>query len=138
MKRKIFLRLFALLTLFMSANNAVSSDFEVDGIGYTIVSLPDLTCKITSYNTRTGDIVIPSTVTYKNKQLSVVSIGDNVFSESSITGVTIENGVTSIGNSAFRKCSELTSVKLPNSLTRIGALAFFDCSNLNDVIFPSH
>ncbi len=62
---------------------------------------------------------------------SVTSIGNNAFrSCSNLTSVTIPNSVTSIGDFAFRSCSGLTSVTIPNSVTSIGSAAFWWCSNL--------
>jgi len=48
----------------------------------------------------------------------------------SITSVVLPNGVTSIGQSAFRDCSGLTSVTIPDSVTSIGYCAFSDCEDL--------
>ena len=48
----------------------------------------------------------------------------------SITTVTISNGVTGIGNFAFSGCSKLSSVTIPDSVTRIGSSAFEDCTRL--------
>ncbi len=50
-----------------------------------------------------------------------------------ITGVTIENGVTSIGDYAFYDCSGLTSVTIPDGVTNIGNSAFYNCSSLENV-----
>ena len=50
--------------------------------------------------------------------------------------MTIGNGVTSIGNQAFRDCSGLTSVSIPNSVTSIGLWAFYGCSGLTSVTIP--
>ena len=53
-----------------------------------------------------------------------------------IVKVIIENGITSIGNSAFDYCSLLTSVTIPNSVTSIGNYAFFGCG-LTSINIPS-
>ena len=61
----------------------------------------------------------------------VTSIDDWAFWDcSSLTSVTIGNGVTSIGDSAFYYCSRLTSVTIPDSVTSIGNGAFEDCYSL--------
>ena len=51
----------------------------------------------------------------------------------SIKAVVVENGVTSIGHSAFSDCSSLTSITIPESVTTIGIAAFYGCSSLKDV-----
>ena len=47
-----------------------------------------------------------------------------------IKTVTIGDGITSIGESAFYGCSGLTELALPNSVTSIEEKAFSDCSGL--------
>ena len=69
------------------------------------------------------------------KQLSipngVTSIGWTAFEGcSGLTSVTIPNSVTSIGESAFSCCSGLTSMTIPASVTNISEGAFYDCSGL--------
>ncbi len=54
----------------------------------------------------------------------------------SVLTVTISEGVTSIGNSAFRGCSSLTSITIPGSVTTIGDSAFYNCSSLTSVTIP--
>ncbi len=50
-----------------------------------------------------------------------------------ITSVTIQDGVTTIGNYAFSGCSKLTSVTMGDSVTAIGNYAFYGCSSLTSV-----
>jgi len=53
-----------------------------------------------------------------------------------ITSITIENGVTTIGNYAFCYCSNLTSIDIPEGVTTIGNDAFYRCSNLTSIDIP--
>ena len=55
---------------------------------------------------------------------------------SDITSSVVEEGVTSIGNRAFRDCSSLTGISLPDSVTSIGDRAFRDCSSLTGISLP--
>ena len=45
--------------------------------------------------------------------------------ENSVTEVTIPDGVTKIGDSAFSCCSSLTSVHIPDGVAKIGDSAFY-------------
>ena len=53
--------------------------------------------------------------------------------KSYIKYVSLPDGVTSIGDWAFRDCSGLTSIEIPNSVTGIGSDAFDGCSGLTSV-----
>ena len=53
-----------------------------------------------------------------------------------INCVVIRNGVTSIGDGAFKGCTGLTSVTIPDSVTSIGDSAFFDCTGLTSITIP--
>ena len=54
----------------------------------------------------------------------------------SVKKVVIEDGVTSIRNSAFYDCNSLTSITIPNSVTSIGAYAFSNCYYLTSITIP--
>ena len=53
----------------------------------------------------------------------------------SIKKVTIQDGVTGIGNNAFYQCA-MTDVSIPDSVTRIGEFAFSHCADLKSVKIP--
>ena len=54
-------------------------------------------------------------------------------SRSRVKSAVIAEGVTSIGEFAFRGCSSLTSVTIPNSVTSIGDGAFASCTSLTGI-----
>ena len=114
-------------------------DFEVDGIYYNIISATDLTAEVTNGDNKyTGDVIIPSTVNYKSKDLAVIAIGGGGFSGcTELNSITIPNSVKTIGGSAFEDCSSLISITIPDSVTRIHSQTFEDCSSLTSIIIPN-
>ena len=54
-----------------------------------------------------------------------------------ITGVVIQEGVTSIGNCAFYECREVSSISIPEGVTSIGHNAFSGCSSLSSISLPA-
>lgn len=55
---------------------------------------------------------------------------------SKITGVVLETGVTSVGNSAFAGLSQLCSVTLPETVKTIAPYAFSGCTALSEIQIP--
>ena len=129
--------------LLLCSITAYPYDFEVDGIYYNITSLADLEVEVTyatsnNYNSYSGDIVVPSTVTYNNRALSVIRIGNSAFSTSTgLTSIEIPSSVTTIGNYAFYQCTGLTSIDIPNSVTSIGNYVFSGCTGLTSIDIPN-
>ena len=128
-------------TLFLAVTTLTwAYDLAVDGIYYN--RNPDgtsvyVTYKTTSYNSYSGTVVIPSTITYDGITYDVTSIGNRAFYNcSGLTSITIPSCIASIGNSAFYGCAGLTSVRIPNSITSIGSYTFYGCSGLKAVSIP--
>ena len=119
-----------LLLLCSVVANAAVSDFEVDGIGYSITSSVGKTVEVT-YSDFKESVVIPESVTYNGVTYSVTSIFEYAFAWcDALTSVTIGNSVTSIGKYAFYDCDALASVEIGHSVKYIGEGAFSRCSSL--------
>ena len=68
---------------------------------------------------------------------SNVSIGSYAFGDcSSLTSITIPDGVTSIGSYAFYYCYSLASITIPDGVTSIGSNAFTRCTSLTSITIP--
>ena len=118
---------FAVLFAALSTVTVFAHDFEVDGIYYnknadeTSVTVTYRGNSYDAYSDEySGNVVIPSSVTYSGNTYAVTSIGKYAFYEcSGLTSITIPNSVTSIGDYAFQVCSGLTSITIPNSVTKL-------------------
>ena len=109
---------------------------DEQGVSYTLKAADDgsyyylVTGHSEELNT---EIVIPANLS----GCPVKAIENNVFYGcTSLSSITIPDGMTSIGKYAFSGCTGLTSITLPNSVTSIGEYAFFGCSNLTSVNIP--
>ena len=83
---------------------ALAFDCEVDGIYYNRLSTDEFEVTYGT-NKYAGDIVIPETVEYREKQFKVVQIGNNAFKDcTSLTSVIIPQGITSLLDNIFSGC----------------------------------
>ncbi|MDD5936904.1 MAG: leucine-rich repeat domain-containing protein [Clostridiales bacterium] len=69
---------------------------------------------------------------------NVTAIADQAFAKSSITSISMEDQVTSIGKEAFSQCKKLTAAKLSNQLERLEEKTFYKCVKLNRINFPKN
>lgn len=117
--------------------SASAYDFETDGLYFTITSIKDLTVSVDgAVNKDTDKIVIPQTVVYKGRTLTVTSVGDNAFSFRGLQSVTFPNTILSIGKYAFSRTS-IKDIRFPSSLTSIGESAF-SRTKLCSIVLPDN
>ncbi len=68
----------------------------------------------------------------------ITSVGNSAFGYcQKLTAVTLPDSVTKVGDNAFDSCYSLASINLPSSITTIGEYAFHDCSSLASIDLPS-
>ena len=102
-----------------------------EGLRY---SSSDNEVTITGYTGSAAEIAIPHTI----ESNPVTAIETKAFKGStSLTSVTIPEGVTSIGERAFENCSSLKSVTIPSSVTSIIQYAFCNCTSLTSINIPT-
>ena len=88
---------------------------------------------VTGYNGSATDVIIPKS--YKGKP---VEIGSSAFKNcTSLTSITIPDGVTSIGNYAFEYCTSLASITIGDGVKSIGGSAFKNCTSLTSITIPN-
>ena len=120
----------------LCAATALAYDFSAvapsgQTLYYNIVDGHAEVARSTSSSYVTGDLVIPSTVTYNDVSYTVTSIGSYAFRDcGGLTSVTIPDGVTTIGDFAFYGCTGLTSVTIPDGVTSIGNNAFYNVRHI--------
>ena len=117
MKKRL---LFSLLACIMFVD-ASAYDFEVDGLCYDIVSIPDRTVEVAScrqpynyVNYHFSSVTIPSAVTFQGITWDVIGIGYSAFFESPLQSITIPSSIQYIGELCFGN----TPLKTINGLHR--------------------
>ena len=130
-----------------------AQEWSVMDIGSGNTCLTNATIHYGKFTGTCGDSL---TWTWKNGQLTISGTGEmNSYASATIPGVpytmggkapwynyranttllVVEEGVTSIGASAFADFTAMTEVILPTSLDRVGSNAFSGCQNLTEVIY---
>ncbi|WP_026511385.1 leucine-rich repeat protein [Butyrivibrio sp. LC3010] len=112
----------------------------VDGTKYRILSKETMTAEIVRFDAdkipQTGDLVCPEKVNIEDENYAITSVGAGAFSGLKIKGITLQDGLKTIGSGAFANCSELEEVVIPDSVTNIDSCAFTSCKALTKVTLP--
>ena len=115
----------------------INAEIRINGIAYFLhygSGTAEVSKSSTGYS---GDIYIPSTVTYGGETFTVTTIEQYAFSEQNITSVSFPNTLNNIENNAFYNCKKLQRVSFGNSIKSIGPTAFCGCINLTSISLPN-
>lgn len=131
-------RVLAILVMALASISAMAASVNVDGIYYELNNsnkratvTPKGESGQYTYGVYSGDVVVPSEVTYNDKTYTVTYIGGGAFSEcNELASVTLPSTITTIQANAFRGCSSLTSITIPKSVVSIAEVAFAECNSL--------
>lgn len=113
----------------------------IDGIYYNIDSqkrVAEVTRNyLNSGKNYYGDIIIPSSIKFNDKNYSVISIGHNAFGdELGVLSITIPSSVQVIEHGAFTYCENLVAVTFPDGIRNIDDHSFSHCSSLTSITLP--
>lgn len=81
------------------------------------------------------DLQFRGTITKIVFKDDTTAISNFAFADTWLQGITLPNGVKSIGEQAFARCSQLENVTIPASVTSIGSEAFHYCRQLKGMLF---
>ena len=125
-------RIFTLLFASMLAGQAWAEDFTVGDLTYTITGANTVSVTGADFYIE-GTLKIPSTVENEGVTYSVTSIEEEGLAYSDYDTIIIPNKVTTIGDYAFRWCSNLKCVTFSSSVTTIGTELFVSCAKMSAV-----
>lgn len=135
MKAILKIRLFVvmLLALFPTTLYA-QTQFRSNELVFSIISEEHKEVVLSSASDASGDLIIPSVVSYNEENYSVVKLAERCcWLNDEITSVVIPNTVKEIGSEAFYGCEKIITITLPNRIRLIGDYAFAYCFGLESV-----
>ncbi|MBR4565205.1 MAG: leucine-rich repeat protein [Paludibacteraceae bacterium] len=90
-----------------------------------------------NYAALEGDVTIPATVIWNEKEYKVTVVSPNSFSYSPrITSLTFPSTISTIQYNSAEGCPSLVRVTIPSSVKKIEEYAFADCQKLYEINLP--
>ncbi len=142
MKRTIIPKLIVLLVALMAGGTVASAyDFEEGGIYYNVNddgASVTVTFESTSYNSYSGNVVIPDFVSHGGTTYTVTAIGEYAFMYcTDLTSIVISDSVNTVGRAAFWSCTDLRNVTIGKSITTLrykkGSAIFYAFQNCDSI-----
>ena len=115
-------------------------DFEANGIYYIITgpNTASVTYKDKNYNSYSGSLTVPSTVTHEGKTYTVTAVGRAAFYKcTALTSVSLPSTIQTLDYGAFYQCTALTSLTIPSGVTTLGEFCFMNCTSLASISLPN-
>ena len=101
--------------------------------GWACEDVGDGTLRITDYEGEETELVVPAQI----GEQTVTQIGDGALAgKPGLYSVSVSEGITAIGENAFRNCTGLTQIRLPKNCA-ISGTAFSGCTALLAVYAPA-
>ncbi len=141
MKKKTFDFKWIMLVVLslMCFQQAEAYDVQTGGLYFNVTEYSDGRAVASvqnngSFNTYSGYVVIPDSITFNGKRVPVTGIGYQAFKGcTGLTGVLIPEGVTMMLNEAFSGCTSLVAITLPTTMYSIYNNVFTGCTNLMEI-----
>lgn len=122
---------------FDNADDTTCNDCNISFINYEFRAW-DFDSKTGSTTQTDAHVVIPETFVVGSWGYKVTSIGNNAFKDcTNLTTCVVPETVTRIGEYAFSGCTSLRSINIPEGITSIETRTFWNCETLDGVILPS-
>lgn len=117
----------------------LSSMFEVDGIRYVPISIPDRTCEAIDclYDESATLTKLGTNVTFQGITFSVNYVRPYTCFRNDFIKNLVLTDLPFIDDYVFYGCTNLESVKLPETVTWIGHGAFSKCSKIQEIVIPA-
>ena len=129
-----------LMAFAVSAQTSVTVDgikYNLDGSNAIVTYPTEGEPGSSNPNTYTSDITIPPSINVDGTDYKVTAIGKKAFRSSTITSLSLPEGLLSIGDEAICK-TNITEITVPNSVTTLGKYAIGQNSDLTKITFGEH